>query len=548
MLGVLWGCQKIESISDPLIFIDSSLDNPQQNPITVEEVKQWYAQKLAVEQGTNSLGEDSTLLPRAKPEWGQSKNGFSQTSHQFLITPLAIGGNNHAQFKLLATRQLDGTIIGKLVIYVPDKAYHTAKKGAYSVEDFTGTAIYTSLGGKYEHGFYIENGQYKGQAKAKRAKAGGQPLGVRGCVLHTYTIQTYSPYVFSGDDYTIDVEYITCTDDAPPTTSGTPGGLGGNNGGGGGGAWGTGQPSNVFTQSELDEMRAKYYRAGLEEIWYTLELRQDLLKATNLFLDTKSWSELHKMALLNLVTTTSNYKALENYLTVLSSHTDFYNANAALNFPLSAMESLDKYKKANFTTEEFVQLWLDPNLFAQVDAFLNSIGLNNITATNLIDKVWSKLMVDEGISNLNDQERALALGNKIEFLSYAVDSRVAIDATRTRFNGNIDVGNDRNIANAFQHSYWNALLTRHIGRDRAKVWTDAHESGGVTPFATDMDFFNNEVGRRIGTEWNSNIIGLPDLIMQNINSGMMQYVCFDGVNSAGLFANQRLRFTNQTCP
>ena len=141
----------------------------------------------------------------------------------------------------------------------------------------------------------------------------------------------------------------------------------------------------MFTQSELDEMRAKYYRAGLEEIWYTLELRQDLLKATNLFLDTKSWSELHKMALLNLVTTTSNYKALENYLTVLSSHTDFYNANAALNFPLSAMESLDKYKKANFTTEEFVQLWLDANLFAQVDGFwaTSSYAISNGNVASL---------------------------------------------------------------------------------------------------------------------------------------------------------------------
>lgn len=57
-----------------------------------------------------------------------------------------------------------------------------------------------------------------------------------------------------------------------------------------------------------------------------------------------------------------------------------------------------------------------------------------------------------------------------------------------------------NIYDAIRHSYWSAMLTRDMGRLRAKAWADAHEYTSTSHEETCMDQFNNEVGRRIATQ------------------------------------------------
>ncbi len=65
---------------------------------------------------------------------------------------------------------------------------------------------------------------------------------------------------------------------------------------------------------------------------------------------------------------------------------------------------------------------------------------------------------------------------------------------------------------AFRHAYWMARLTQEIGHKRAKRLGKAHEKGNYKAFkkgkyedgaipdkiSSDMDFFNNDVGIKIG--------------------------------------------------
>ncbi len=121
-------------------------------------------------------------------------------------------------------------------------------------------------------------------------------------------------------------------------------------------------------------------------------------------------------------------------------------------------------------------------------------------------------------------------------------------------------GNDRDVFNAFQHSFWNANLTTRMGSERAKVWADAHESGlpnnSDNNWATQMDFFNNHVGREIGQLWRDNQQGfgitLAQLVENWLNNGQMRYICFGGFDNipgrdGSRYLNQRFVFSNQNC-
>lgn len=54
---------------------------------------------------------------------------------------------------------------------------------------------------------------------------------------------------------------------------------------------------------------------------------------------------------------------------------------------------------------------------------------------------------------------------------------------------------------AFRHCYWNALMAIHINPDQAKIVADNHEAVSNGPEEENkMDFFNNDIGRQIGSE------------------------------------------------
>lgn len=242
-------CQKENGIIENQNQITAQTLTPTlTSKLSVDDVRNWYNKTLSEEKKTLNWTNDSTILVDAEPQWSASKNSFSQND-EFLITPLTVKSDKNALFKLLTTRQADGSIKGKLVAYVPTQAYHEAKKGKYSVHDFTGAVIYTTLSGKFEYGFNIENGLYKGQTFATRSeRLKLNTLKLRDCTTSTSTICIFFPYAIVLDCwYTVTISNTSCSENSSPTTAGTPGGLGGTTGGGGS-AWSTNQPSNVFNQ------------------------------------------------------------------------------------------------------------------------------------------------------------------------------------------------------------------------------------------------------------------------------------------------------------
>lgn len=71
----------------------------------------------------------------------------------------------------------------------------------------------------------------------------------------------------------------------------------------------------------------------------------------------------------------------------------------------------------------------------------------------------------------------------------------AIEERRRRFTMHIINGR----SDAFQHCYWAALLTRDVGMNQAKAFTDAHENRpGNPPEDKAMDLYNNARGIVIG--------------------------------------------------
>lgn len=63
--------------------------------------------------------------------------------------------------------------------------------------------------------------------------------------------------------------------------------------------------------------------------------------------------------------------------------------------------------------------------------------------------------------------------------------------------------NNNENGNAFQHAYWNYLMTMTQGYDMAKMWGDAHEyglSGNVGGIEFKMDMANNESGRQLALQ------------------------------------------------
>ena len=83
-------------------------------------------------------------------------------------------------------------------------------------------------------------------------------------------------------------------------------------------------------------------------------------------------------------------------------------------------------------------------------------------------------------------------------------------------------------ADAFRHSYWNALGTADFGKDIMKLFADAHELSSTNALETEMDLFNNNVGRNLAIQndfgiFTSDIL-ISNTIEQAIFSGNMKYI------------------------
>ena len=110
-------------------------------------------------------------------------------------------------------------------------------------------------------------------------------------------------------------------------------------------------------------------------------------------------------------------------------------------------------------------------------------------------------LYDTDLFKLNGMEQKLCSAHRIVCVRVAIAAFKARGSSQAEFHD----GNVGGRIDCFRHTYWNASMTRSVGADYAKQWADAHENGYPANRATpkdrllsDMDFFNNDVGRKIG--------------------------------------------------
>ena len=93
--------------------------------------------------------------------------------------------------------------------------------------------------------------------------------------------------------------------------------------------------------------------------------------------------------------------------------------------------------------------------------------------------------------NLTDSDKALIKKFPLDALKVYQSKRAAEESTKRLFKDNFR--NDE--SDAFRHFVWSGLLTKKLGRERAQLFLDSHESSPDSPpKEVDMDKFNNSKG------------------------------------------------------
>ncbi|MDW7732116.1 MAG: hypothetical protein SCH66_06770 [Methanolobus sp.] len=141
----------------------------------------------------------------------------------------------------------------------------------------------------------------------------------------------------------------------------------------------------------------------------------------------------------------------------------------------------------------------------------------------IIRELYAKSKSDGTISTkisyygftLNSAEEALFYENPWKAINSCYYGKKAMDETEDIFGYN---GAD-DASDAFRHTYWNALMVRHIDYTWAERWATAHEyeSSGLPKT---MDLWNNNKGRGIGNNNPSaSDSTLSDKVVIALNSG-----------------------------
>lgn len=94
---------------------------------------------------------------------------------------------------------------------------------------------------------------------------------------------------------------------------------------------------------------------------------------------------------------------------------------------------------------------------------------------------------------------------------------------------NYDIGDqDHYNGNAYKHAYWNMLMNRSMGSEKAKQFADAHEFGIVQNgyVGVAMDLSNNQAGRKDSSKLT--IFGISDDVKDMVTNG--ELVKYDGFN------------------
>jgi hypothetical protein len=543
-----------------------------QNPvpkIDLKEARDWYREERG--KITGNLIEDSTqLVDGPFLFWRHALNSFSSSGEEFVVVPMLNKSTDHRlKTRLLMKRDSTGAYIGAFVLYNATDAYHQQTNGDYNTNDFSGDIIYTDLTGKFMFGYHSENGVITGNVLASASAVSGTSSNtIRPTNRCGYRIKFR--YIIAcdngGDDggdgrggdgrghhplkpgqqqcYKDVVIYLPCAGGGVSSIgystygSGSQGSSWGDPGTSGGGGQSYGNliggrvPTDLLDDNPLDMQHARFVLSGLftEEQW------------SNHFIFNEDFRNIVDGLLAQDVEAARSiaYALQNNALdaNLIQEHAKLMNTDAAY---------LLANKQANFP-EVGTEAWMDAT--------------------------WT---MAEGWGNLNQEEKRLARENKREFLTFASTAKEALDETKIfveRVLGGSDArttrdatpGNDRDRFNCYQHGLWNALMTLRMGEARAKTWADAHEwtSEPITKsdflLPSQMDFFNNAVGRTMADLWRNGVtsgsinLNLFQFLEQQLNFGVFQYICFNSytenpttIASGTRYAGQRFVFSNQNC-
>jgi hypothetical protein len=134
--------------------------------------------------------------------------------------------------------------------------------------------------------------------------------------------------------------------------------------------------------------------------------------------------------------------------------------------------------------------------------------------------------------------------NILELKKFQEIREQAEQAAEERFTGSQDFTDDQ--ADAFRHTYWNALLTKEFGEEWTAEFTTAHERNPANLAAAEaMDLHNNSIGRSIAVaNPNASEDLLAELVGQAVADG--RTVVIDG--SGNLIYSDQLKLENTGRP
>lgn len=250
----------------------------------------------------------------------------------------------------------------------------------------------------------------------------------------------------------------------------------------------------------------------------------------------------------------------------------FADTNKKVNFPESSI--LTSEIAATLTVDNFAECYeylveysaTHPNVSVEeldvvATGMLAELAKNNIETYGYNDDLV------EAYNKLNKEELVLAMAYPTEASAIYHASKTANTATNSRYSAGKYLGN----GDAFRHTAWNALAVGdlygiNIGDvntciSKTKVWTDAHEHGAAAEPSlssaqrsvdTNMDLFNNSVGRGIGeANYNKADSVVLDKVQFYVDNGSCKRVKTDAqieytLEQMAAISNWSLRATN-TC-
>ncbi|MGG3642051.1 hypothetical protein ABES38_11845 [Bacillus gobiensis] len=151
------------------------------------------------------------------------------------------------------------------------------------------------------------------------------------------------------------------------------------------------------------------------------------------------------------------------------------------------------YAYERVTSGNDIKSLSEEELDRQTIIVLNEIYQEKINSKSFSTKSSSNLPISW--DSLNSKEKEMAKKHPFQATIMYNCSAAAKSMSIKHFKyGDADDNN----ANAYRHAFWNAILSREMGTDNAKKWTDAHEYGHKS-LGTEMDLKNNATGRSIYT-------------------------------------------------